>query len=217
MRTFLKCFCFILIFSCSSGDDNNNNNPSCPFPVTVLFNGITTTAQKVSWSGPAAGNSYTLEYGLAGFSQGNGTLINTPNTNVILTDLETLMDYQMYIRSNCDMNESSIWVGPLNFFVNAGDCIASNLSVVTIDNTSVFLNWGELWNGDFSPSSWVIEYGSFGFELGTGTIINTNNNDLGRVIENLTPSTTYDFYVKGNCSNGGVGIFVGPETFTTPN
>ena len=67
--------------------------------------------------------------------------------------------------------------------------MVSNI-VSTIDVTTVHLTWTE--NG--SATQWQIEYGLKGFELGEGTVYNTNTNSA--TIENLEKFTEYDFYIR---------------------
>ena len=59
--------------------------------------------------------------------------------------------------------------------------------------TSINLAWAG------AGSVFNIEYGPQNFTLGTGTTIN-NFSGLNTVINGLTPSSTYDFYVKTVCS-----------------
>ncbi|WP_010180205.1 fibronectin type III domain-containing protein [Aquimarina agarilytica] len=76
------------------------------------------------------------------------------------------------------------------------------------------LNWTETPN---SNDSYSIEYGLEGFERGTGTILNTNENFI--ILDNLTKSTSYQAYITTECAKGGQdNIYVEPLTFkTTPN
>ncbi|EDP71096.1 hypothetical protein FBALC1_01392 [Flavobacteriales bacterium ALC-1] len=65
-------------------------------------------------------------------------------------------------------------------------------------------------------NSYEIEYGISGFNLGTGMTFITSNSSL--LVENLLPSTTYDFYITSICSSedrsnpkGLIGITTEPS------
>ncbi len=62
-----------------------------------------------------------------------------------------------------------------------------------------------LWNGNSEPDHWEVEYGPQGFELGTGTRVETTNNYFEiHLLEDagvLSPNTWYDFYVRSVCED----------------
>lgn len=91
-------------------------------------------------------------------------------------------------------------------------CTAPTSPVATaITSTSASLSW-------VSPptaTSWQIAYGSQGFNINTGgtrIIVNTNPYLLNPP---LTPSTTYDYYVRAICGPGDTSSWSVPHTFTT--
>ena len=63
-----------------------------------------------------------------------------------------------------------------------------------LTSTSVVLNWTD----QAAATTWEIEYGTMGFEHGTGTLLTVNSHPC--VIANLIPATEYDFYVRAVCS-----------------
>ena len=68
-------------------------------------------------------------------------------------------------------------------------CAGPVVSPVVTTDTSAFLSWEGL------DSLFTIEYGVSGFTLGSGITITST--DTSETITNLSPNTTYDFYVKG--------------------
>ncbi|WP_196891612.1 T9SS type A sorting domain-containing protein [Aureivirga marina] len=70
----------------------------------------------------------------------------------------------------------------------------TTIETSSILDTSVTLSWN-----DSGATSYVVEYGVSGFTLGTGTQITTN--ETLKIIEGLSGSTDYDFYVKSICSD----------------
>ncbi|KAA1243548.1 fibronectin type III domain-containing protein [Aquimarina sp. RZ0] len=87
--------------------------------------------------------------------------------------------------------------------------IPENFVVDIVNDTSVTLDW----DTDNESSSWDLEYGLQGFEEGTGTVLNSI--DSTYTIDELDPITTYDVYIKGNCTAGGFSDVVGPLSFET--
>ena len=70
------------------------------------------------------------------------------------------------------------------------------------------------WTNGLADSIWQVEYGTAGFTQGTGTLITDNNDSIA--FGGLTPSTTYDVYLRSICKVGDSSVWIGPYTFTTP-
>lgn len=97
-----------------------------------------------------------------------------------------------------------------NLTITNPSCIAPTL--LGVDNmtpTTADLYWTT-----GGASDWNLEYGTTGFSLGSGTMINTTNDTVS--ITGLSANTTYDFYVRDSCGVGSVSGYAGPFTFTTP-
>ena len=69
----------------------------------------------------------------------------------------------------------------------------SDVTATATTTTSVTLSWTN--GGD--ETSWEIEYGPQGFTPGTGNAESAATNPY--TVNNLTPSTVYDFYVRASC------------------
>lgn len=61
---------------------------------------------------------------------------------------------------------------------------------------------------------WDVEFGAAGFSLGSGNSILGTTSNPGQ-LTGLTPSTTYDVYVRDNCGTLGSSNWVGPVQFTS--
>ena len=70
-----------------------------------------------------------------------------------------------------------------------------DLHVTNGTATSIELAWTER----NAATSWVIEYDTVGFTLGTGTTVVANSNPF--TVTGLNPTTQYEFYVKSTCSS----------------
>jgi len=92
-----------------------------------------------------------------------------------------------------DLHIDNVFVG------EAPNCAApSQLVVSQITQTSAELNWVE--NGD--ATSWIVEYDTAGFVLGTGTTI-TVSGTPNVTLNDLLDAFTYDVYVSAVCGTGG--------------
>lgn len=85
----------------------------------------------------------------------------------------------------------------------------SSLLASNIQSNSADISWTTGGSGN-----WNIQYGTQGFILGTGNLIqNTNSNPY--TITGLNNNSSYDVYVQDTCLGFGASNWVGPITFTT--
>ena len=65
------------------------------------------------------------------------------------------------------------------------------------------------WDGSYQPDHWEVEYGPYGFQHGSGTLVETNESYFAIFeLENahiLRPNTWYDFYVRSVCEDSVYG------------
>ena len=85
----------------------------------------------------------------------------------------------------------------------------NNIAATSISNNSIRFSWTE--RG--AATAWNIEYGSKGFEQGTGTMVEASTKPFN--VTGLTASTEYDFYVQSDCGNGSTSDWAGPVSATT--
>src|SRR5690606_15983042 len=84
--------------------------PTCPAPSGLSAEILSLTQAELSWS--SSGNNFDVEWGVAGFELGTGTLIEGITSNSV--DVSTIIDtpYQFYVRQDCGDNGYSLWAGP---------------------------------------------------------------------------------------------------------
>ena len=71
---------------------------------------------RVSWLTQLYSPTYDIEYGLPGFSHGNGTTVsNISDTTYTITGLSPSTSYEWYVKKNCSGTGSSLWTGPVSF------------------------------------------------------------------------------------------------------
>lgn len=90
--------------------------PSCLTASNVLVSDISSTSAEISWVSTGSNQiDYVIEYGLAGFTQGTGILLNNQSSPTTLSSLTPSTNYQFYIKSNCGAEGESVWAGPFAF------------------------------------------------------------------------------------------------------
>ena len=94
--------------------------PNCPEPSAFTTGTLTNTTAQISWSngGGGTGSTYTVTYGLAGFTPpvGGTVLTGITTTSTTLTALQPNTAYEVYIQQICGgFNGSSTVGGPFGF------------------------------------------------------------------------------------------------------
>lgn len=79
--------------------------PACLEPSNVLASAITPNSASVSWSSTAT--SFVVEYGVAGFTPGTGTIVNVTGTSTTLSPLNGDTEYVAYVRAVCSATSES--------------------------------------------------------------------------------------------------------------
>ncbi len=87
----------------------------CPNPSSPTAASVTDTSAQLNWT--SAGTAFNVEYGVAGFALGSGTIVNTTANTLLLDNLNPATNYSYYVRNNCTLggNGTSSWIGPINF------------------------------------------------------------------------------------------------------
>jgi len=91
-------------------------------------------------------------------------------------------------------------------------CTAMNPGTIDYSTTatSVTLNWF----ADFNATDYTIAYGTNGFDPETdiGSMTDQSGNSL--TVNSLVSGTTYNFWIRTNCTNGSSSDWVGPLNIT---
>jgi hypothetical protein len=91
---------------------------TCPVPTAPQATTVTPTTAGLTWTStaPAAGSTFTIEYGLQGFQVGSGQVVTATTTSTTLSGLTPDTPYCFYIMQNCTgTNGSSQRIGPICF------------------------------------------------------------------------------------------------------
>ena len=188
--------------------------PTCIAPTSLTADNITAFTADLGWTENGTATVWDIEWGVLGFTPtGTPNITGTTTNPYNLTGLTPDTDYSFYVRTDCGaVDGQSIWAGPFNFTTLISCPAPSALTVANILTDSADLGWTE--NG--TSTTWNIEYGPAGFTQGTGGTLVTGLTTNPYALTNLTPATTYDFYVQTDCgSTNGLSVWVGPFSFTT--
>ncbi|MDP2423475.1 MAG: dockerin type I domain-containing protein [Bacteroidales bacterium] len=89
---------------------------TCPEPTSLYADNLTYNSATLHWTAGGSEAIWNIEYGLAGFTQGMGTLVSNVTTNSKnLTGLTPESSYNYYVRSVCSESLTSSWAGPGSF------------------------------------------------------------------------------------------------------
>ncbi len=87
---------------------------TCPKPTDLTVTDITTNSAVLGWT--STSNTWNIEWGTLGFSQGEGTLIEGTSDNpYTLSGLEPGTTYEFYVQADCGSDDLSFWAGPFSF------------------------------------------------------------------------------------------------------
>src|SRR5690606_36751542 len=115
--------------------------PDCMPPTGLGIDGATFNSAELSWV--SSGDLFDIEWGEAGFEQGEGTMVEGVTENPYTVEgLEAETGYEFYVRQDCGDDGVSFWAGPFYFFT--GYCSVS--TTYTGDYTSAFSTTGAFTN-----------------------------------------------------------------------
>ena len=85
--------------------------PTCEEPTDILSAGSTSTSVTLAWTSHGEESSWNIEYGPAGFTQGEGTVVSADSNPFEVENLASGTTYDFYVQADCGGDES-IWTGP---------------------------------------------------------------------------------------------------------
>lgn len=179
----------------------------------------TTTTAGIGWTGPTAGTptGYQFEYGLRGFTQGAGTILNPTTTSASMTSLTPSSVYSFYVRTFCGGTDYSVWSGPITFNT-VFQPVTPPYSTDLEDTDLGFLGWASSATGTGASASddWFLNVGAAGNTLAQSGVTsavcpsNTTGPATGRLYSrgiNLVANqpATVSYYVRNYLGTGATG------------
>ncbi len=187
---------------------------NCFQPQALRAESITNVSATLKWATGCSDTAWSVKYDLTGFDPATaGTYVHVNVDSLAISSLTDLTDYDFYVRSYCNLGDTSVWSGPFNF-QTLPTCVAPiNQSVTDITAFTATLRW-DAGAGPIPDTAWSIKYDVAGFVPATaGTYVHVNVDSLN--IASLLAVTNYEFYVRGYCNSGDTSAWVGPFAFTT--
>lgn len=182
--------------------------PTCPAPTYQTESNITYNSADLGWTTGGA-STWDIEWGPAGFTQGSGTMETGITSNpYTLSGLTPVTSYDWYVRDDCGGGDQSTWRGPHTFTTTLVCPAPTDQTEIYVLDTMARLDWTS------GGASWDIEWGPTGFTQGSGTMV-TGISSKPYDLSGLSPSTTYDWFVRDDCGGGDQSTWVGSATFTT--
>ena len=188
--------------------------PSCPEPTSVTAVTVNAYDATLSWSnGSATANQWYIEYGVAGFAPGTGTIVPATTNPFTLTGLNAATTYEAYVTELCPNGiDTSGYFAPVLFSTLCAPITAPYIQNFTGTapgqvGTNPPLTLGNCWELGSDPGTgprWETEDASGANENSVGT---------GPHFDHTTPSTPGGMYVYLETSTGAT---TGPSYFTSP-
>ncbi len=175
---------FYVQAACSSDDNSAWSGPfafttlvTCFAPTNVNITGMTSTSVVLAWTETGDATAWNIEYGINGFEQGTGTLMENVTSNPYsLENLTPDRTYQVYVQAVCSASETSAWTGPISF--NTPCSAIEPTYVANMEHHTPDLCWqeagaGEVMDGpaEFGESQWT---GNRAFTTTSGAVLPSN-------------------------------------------
>ncbi len=154
--------------------------PPCPAPGNLQAGNATGSTVDLTWNVACTETAWNIEWGLAGFTQGTGTIVPVTVTPFLqLTGLSPGVAYEAYVQADCAGNGTSTWVGPIAFSTCNGVCADAIPAVLGVNTT------GPIDCGNGASNVGAVHARWFTYTAtGTGVLtasacgaVNTGNND----------------------------------------
>ncbi|MBP5676906.1 MAG: fibronectin type III domain-containing protein [Bacteroidales bacterium] len=188
--------------------------PTCA-DVTSLTANATIHEATLSWATAAAVDGFEMEYGTAGFVEGQGTSVNFSNGSTNSYTLEGLnanTQYTIRLRSTCTNGAYGDWVTAS--FTTLPDTCAH---VTSLTATAAIHEATVSWSTTAAVNAIEMEYGIAGFTEGQGTSITLGGSQTQYTINGLEASTQYTVRMRSACTNGAYGDWVSTNFTTFPD
>ena len=140
--------------------------PDCPNVANLNANVLSPTSVELSWDQYGSETYWNIDYGPAGFTQGNGTSIVVDTNPYTLSNLATNTTYEYYVRANCILYLGD-WIGPFSF---ATPCTIYDAPYITdFEEGSIPLCWNQ---GNMNHEDWEFSDDNDNVDTPNNTISN---------------------------------------------
>jgi hypothetical protein len=188
--------------SCSKSDDSApiDDDPIvevCDMPLNASVSTITEYSAVLNWDNPNTELDVRVEYGLAGFSQGSGTIISSSQNAISINDLTPGTSYEFYVQAICAADNTST---------------QSAVSSFSTDDSQFAGTWSGTYDGD-DDGTWIMVI-SAAAEFVSGSSYSNNAN---ATFAQVAGTVEADGSTTSTSENGtqGVGQIIGENSTGT--
>ena len=187
---------------CTASSSAALSNSICPkINSQSVVSNVSQTGATISWSGLSCANKYRIILKNVSTSVQTTTTVSAPSTSINISGLQSNTTYQVRIRTQCSQNGSVVsQLSPITSFTTLNSqgiqCLPpSNVNISDITDVSAKLAW--------DPVTGAIQYNLRYRKTGTTTWINSvlSSATTSTLIQNLAPSTTYEYQLRTKCNN----------------
>ena len=182
----------------------SSSGVSCEFPDGVVLDSASFSTINISWNSPA--DTSNVEYGPAGFSLGEGTLVEGVPTSLQVAELATAETVDFYLQDICSETEASSWVGPFSFTSEICRTPSGPAGESPIAGEVIFL-----WESSDNATAYNLQWGPLGTELGNGIAVNDIDSTSYQI--SSIGLDTIQYYIQSVCGEAGTSDWVGPVSF----
>ena len=167
---------------------------------------INVTLNSVQFTAAGVSNIVDFQYGLSGFTLGTGTTVSSSTVPVSAGGLTQGTLYDVYVRSDCGSNDTSVWVGPVSF--------RTAYAVPFFQDFELFPpgTFTDPWPEGWSSTPVQTSIFSFNWQSEDATGNNENNGDTGPLYDHTQFGTPGGDYIYLESSYTGTS----PEFISPP-
>ncbi|MCQ2327179.1 MAG: T9SS type A sorting domain-containing protein [Bacteroidales bacterium] len=163
-------------------------------PYALTKDSVTITDAYLHWTPRAGQNSFEIDYGFAGHTAGEGTILPFTGSQAHLENLMGGRSYSAFVRASCGEVYSD-WSEVVSFTTMPSLCAeVSGLHTEDVAHSSARIEWTP---GSVTQTKWEIQFAKFS-ENYPMTYTTINNSPVFSPI-GLTPNTKYKMKVRANC------------------
>ena len=209
----VRALCGTDLFEGDWSDTIQFSTAVCPDVTGLTASNVTTSSVTLNWTANPMAQSWIIEYGPLGFTQGSGIMVTCNTNTYVVTGLLDGMTFDFHVKAVCgDDWNSENWTN-ISATTQTAEipCDAPTQVTADVNVNNVNLSWtpGE------GNISFEIEYGHHGFSHGSGLVATTTT--TGYALTGLSYNTQYDVYVRALCDQNTYSDWSSVTTFTTGN